>query len=393
MRTSRIASVTAGVAAAFAVLASAAAGPGQATPPPAAPQSTGELEAALKAVGARNRSPARPLGAAPSTRGFGRVDGLGTARRLPSGSYLLRARDGELSMTHGPDPVAMPGANYQLPGGLGDTPYCISYGPDVNSIVVLYGRHASSPYRRDEFYPTINNALWRMNAALRAAALNSGGPAAQIRTPCYNDEVSVRLPAFVNYGANTFAAVRQAAIDAGFCTGQPQCYGSGPRKYLIFYDHGVYPQFGSGQAAGIGECYCQDAMGAWNRSANNWNNTTSMYSVVWRGRTDAEPGTWHTYVPMHELFHTLGAVNVTAPQGTKNSHCADGIDVMCYDDGGMYPGQYYHEGTCPSSNPVAIDCRQDTYFDTRTEPNTWISWYWQLGWSGNNFFAFDGPAG
>ncbi|HEX8648343.1 MAG TPA: LamG domain-containing protein [Thermoleophilaceae bacterium] len=317
------------------------------------------------------------------------MDALGTARRLPSGSYLLRARTGELSITHGPDPVDMQGAHHQLPGGVGDTPHCISDGSDVNSIVVLYGRHASSPDRRDEFYPMINNAVWRMNAAIRAAALNSGGPAAQIRTPCYSDGVSVRVASFVNNGPNTFAAVKQAAIDAGFCTGQSHCFGSGPRKYFIFYDHGEYPQSGSGQAAGLGECYCMDAMGAWTRSANNWNNTTSLYSVTWRGRTDAQPGTWHTYIPMHELFHTLGAVNETAPQATQNGHCADGIDVMCYDDGGMYPGQSYTEGTCPSANPVAIDCGQDTYFDTSPAPNSWLSSHWQLGWSGNNFFEFD----
>ncbi|MDQ3936777.1 MAG: hypothetical protein M3340_19335 [Actinomycetota bacterium] len=382
MRSVRLATLAL-AAALFAVPSAAAA-------PPGAAEATRDLEAELQAVGAQGRSAANPLGRAASARGFEHAPGIGPARRMADGNYLLRGRDGELSITHGGDPVAAPGAHYPLPSGLGDTPTCISTGPDNNSIVVLYGRHSSSPYRRDEFYPTVNNALWRMNASLRTAGFSSGGPAAEIRTPCYADNTSVRLPAFVNSGGNDFASIKAAAQAAGFCTGQSHCYGSGPRKYLIFYDHGQYPDLGGGRlAAGLAECYCSNTEGAWTRSSWNWNNTSSLYAVIWRGRTDGGAGQWHQQTTLHELFHTLGAVNHGAPHATQNSHCADGIDVMCYDDGGMYSGQYYHEGTCPSTNPVAIDCRQDAYFDTAPAANTWSATRWNLGWSGNSFFAFD----
>lgn len=386
MRTVRLTSLATAAIAAAAVFASSAAAQ---SGPPGSAKATAELEAELKAVGARDRSPQRPLGVAPTARGFAHVPGIGTARRLAGGNYLLRNKGGELSMTHGGDPVAAPGAHYPLPAGIGDIPHCVQ-GVDKNSIVVLYGRHSSSPYRRDEFYPTINNALHRMNQSVRNAALASGGPPAEIKTPCYDDNQSVRLPAFVNSGGNDFQSIKNAAAAAGFCSGQAHCYGTGPRKYLIFYDHGQYPDLGGGRlAAGLGECWCMNNIGAWRRDQSNWNLTTpSMYAVVWRGRTDGGAGTWHLQTTLHEMFHTLGAVNHAAPHATQASHCADGIDVMCYDDGGMYPGQYYHEGTCPSTNPVAIDCRQDAYFDTAPVPETWNAWYYQLGWSGNNFFQF-----
>ena len=40
-----------------------------------------------------------------------------------------------------------------------------------------------------------------------------------------------------------------------------------------------------------------------------------------------------TSVPAHELTHTLGGVLGTAPHATKNGHCYDDADLMCYDDG------------------------------------------------------------
>lgn len=69
---------------------------------------------------------------------------------------------------------------------------------------------------------------------------------------------------------------------------------------------------------------------------------------------------WAGHPVLHELLHTFGAVPSDAPNSTGANHCTDGVDVMCYDDGGPRGGEY-HE---PCSDPAeVVDCNRDDYFD------------------------------
>jgi hypothetical protein len=98
------------------------------------------------------------------------------------------------------------------------------------------------------------------------------------------------------------------------------------------------------------------------------------------------PAAWERHTPIHELFHTLGAVQGSAPYSNGSGHCDDGIDVMCqpepHPDTGLIE---YVETRCPASEGYAtslkrpIDCGNDTYFDAIATPSSWLATHWNVG--------------
>ena len=90
--------------------------------------------------------------------------------------------------------------------------------------------------------------------------------------------------------------------------------------------------------------------------------------------------------PIHELFHTLGAVQnggetPPPPFASGAAHCIDGLDIMCYND---QKPSLYSTTRCPASEGYdtiltkPIDCGEDTYFDAAPEPNSWLDEYWNV---------------
>ncbi len=83
-------------------------------------------------------------------------------------------------------------------------------------------------------------------------------------------------------------------------------------------------------------------------------------------------------VQLHELMHTLGAVQASAPNGTNNGHCSDGKDNMCYDD--QKPGDppvNLRNNVCtqPRAN-FLLDCRADDYFNINPSPGSYLTTHW-----------------
>ena len=78
-------------------------------------------------------------------------------------------------------------------------------------------------------------------------------------------------------------------------------------------------------------------------------------------------------VALHEVSHTLGAVQMSSPNSSGAGHCNDQYDVMCYDDGG--PGSLFVDPNCDgdisappdsySEDSQAWDCNKD---DSSTSP-------------------------
>ena len=160
---------------------------------------------------------------------------------------------------------------------------------------------------------------------------------------------------------NTFAAMADALVARG--------YGPANRKYLIAAEMGNY--------CGLGETYPDDRPQAINY---NNGNAPAMFASV-----SAMGGCWVDTVAAHELLHTLGAVQATAPNATDYGHCTDEWDVMCYRDGPSTVELYY---PCPKAHENLIDCNHDDYFSTNPPVGNYLRTHWNTATS-----AFLDPGG
>ncbi|MDW5598550.1 hypothetical protein VSS74_29585 [Conexibacter stalactiti] len=125
------------------------------------------------------------------------------------------------------------------------------------------------------------------------------------------------------------------------------------------------------------------------KTTYNDNRTYTTTGMTWREG-------WETHVPVHELVHTLGGSQPSAPLATAGFHCVDGLDVLCYQDARAgQPPVPYIETACPrnGSNETAVgvplDCNNDTYFDALPEPGEWLDTNWNVGGAENPFLVED----
>lgn len=127
---------------------------------------------------------------------------------------------------------------------------------------------------------------------------------------------------------------------------QARGHSSPDRKYLVFVDSRLY--------CGIATIENDDT-----HSSSNRSNTVPGYARVdrpcWGGATAA-----------HELVHTLGGVQLSAPHSDDNWHCLTEWDLLCY--GGT---QTY---LCPESNADLLDCDHDDYYTTGRDPYLDAHW-------------------
>lgn len=89
------------------------------------------------------------------------------------------------------------------------------------------------------------------------------------------------------------------------------------------------------------------------------------------GTVDAgELSTW-----VHELLHTLGAVQDDTPHTSGVGHCTDEYDVMCYADGAGKALTY----TCPRGSGLEVevlDCGRDDYFSPSPVAGSYLATHW-----------------
>ena len=128
------------------------------------------------------------------------------------------------------------------------------------------------------------------------------------------------------------------------------------RKYLVWLDAGVY--------CGIGTVTSDESAGPSNR-----NNLGPSY-----GRVDA--ACWGAYnsVEAHEISHTLGAVQLGAPNSNGAWHCTDEYDRLCYNDGSGATMTF----PCANAGEGILDCKGNDYFNPRPAQNSYLANHWNL---------------
>jgi hypothetical protein len=278
---------------------------------------------------------------------------------------------------------AEPGGGYLLPSDE-EPVVCATSG---HRIKILYGAPTSRATPTEEEVEAIRSFVRRMNWKILSESLRSSGNtrALRMRVDCdANGQIKV-WPFIVAVG-NPSQVFARAEEVYGYPSGAESV------KNLIFYngsDSSEDPAAGYGQMA-------NDSIKSSSDSANGSRSRTSS-AVVYRPLEGIHTqwGYWTLHVALHELFHSMGAVNSNAPYGTEGNHCEDGIDVMCYDDKSQpwFDPVKYSETRCPASSgfatPVGVplDCMYDSYFDAAEESGEWLNTHWNTGGYENPFLV------
>ena len=136
------------------------------------------------------------------------------------------------------------------------------------------------------------------------------------------------------------------------------------RKYLVFADAAV-------GICGLGEVYMNDR----GDELNPNNSGRPQYARV-------DTSCWQ-YAAAHELIHTLGGVQNTAPNSSGAGHCTDEVDVMCYKD----TSTTVTRQVCTRNGQV--DCNNNDYFHPNPPANSYLANKWNVARS--RFLAAGAP--
>jgi hypothetical protein len=228
------------------------------------------------------------------------------------------------------------------------TTVCIGDGTSGKRVQVMYVRPTDKPNRYANMLPMIRKIAINVGLLYDASAAITGGNRLiyYVTTPaCAIDVLYVEVPPEAD---DTLTATVRALSEMG--------YNSPDRKYLIFMDSSVY--------CGIATVVNDRQSGPENKS-----NHRPGYARI-------DNGCWNEVSAAHELTHTLGGIQHSAPHSTGGWHCTDEYDVMCYSDAPYYPAVTV-ECSTPSYGSL-LDCHNDDYFSTNPAPGSYLATNWNV---------------
>ena len=326
-------------------------------------------------VGVGGLSPVEAIPAQPTVDQL--VSMCGSHRVIPT-------PDGRVLCTHGPDPapegvdahvpqpLVVPGQAQGLlfPDTPGDRPSqaaatpgigCYGDGTDGNRVQAIYAFPADRPDRYTQTVPSIRHWAAETDAVFQASAGRTGGTRRIRFVTDQNCDLVVTRVALSARGDDTFNNTIAELAAQGF--------NRSDRKYLVWMDSTVL--------CGIATYYLDDRP-----TADNFNNgRAGVPGAV--ARTDS--GCWGLgsrgqSVEAHELMHSLGAVQATAPNSSTNGHCSDDDDRMCYADGSPL---LVLRSVCSTDHEALFDCSHDDYFHTAPPAGNYLATHWNTA---NNSF-------
>ena len=215
-------------------------------------------------------------------------------------------------------------------------------GPRVQAI---YTHAADVPDRFGEIGALIPRWAARVDAVFSRSAAETGGTRHVqwvTNAGCSLSVVSVEL-----------SATGDDSLDNTISELTAKGFNRTDRKYLIWADAARY--------CGVGEILNDDSPAASNR--NNFGPSFARVDASCWGQVNS--------VEAHELMHTLGGVQLSAPRSTGAWHCTDENDRMCLAEGSA-PLAF----NCPSTHETLFDCGNDDYYNTAPAAGSYLASHW-----------------
>jgi hypothetical protein len=229
---------------------------------------------------------------------------------------------------------------------------CDGDGVNGNRIQLIYAHASDKPDRYDNYASSFQVWAANVDSEFVDSASETGGVRHVRYVTDANCNAIVARVTLSPTGDDNFSATASEVRSQG--------YSRSDRKYLIWTDATVY--------CGISQLYSDDSAASTNR-----NNIGPGYARV-------DTGCWGLTrsTEAHELMHTLGGVQYTAPHTTGGGHCTDEYDRMCYDDRTTTDTrQFTMTYPCASSSHEALfDCNHDDYYSTSPLAGSYLTTHW-----------------
>ena len=263
-------------------------------------------------------------------------------RRRPSTDELKERRFGKDKRA--PE-VAGTEAEEPSVAAAGTSVACIGDGSDGDRVQAIYARASDVADRFSSLAGMIAQYAADADYQVHMSAGQSGA-GRRVRFVTSSCALSIARVTLSASGDDSFSAMRSEL--------RAQGYSRSDRKYLVWVDAAV-------GICGLGEMYSDDRP-----SSDNYNNGGPSYA-----RVDAP--CWG-YAEAHELLHTLGGVQDSAPHSTLAGHCVDENDTMCYVD---TSGRAL-SNDCPSLPSWQVDCNLDDYFNAAPAASSYLDTHWNV---------------
>lgn len=255
---------------------------------------------------------------------------------------------------------------------------CAGDGVSGRRVRVYYGYPSDTPENASAYRTSIRQSVAMADASLDAQTPRAEGQ--HLRIHCRNGRrVTVGSIALLPIGGDntfTFDDVIESLVSR-VENGLGSANMDTPRfTYVVFVDN-VTCCFGP---AGQGTIYWDDRADP-DRNFNNRLEAGPRFAVVeLRGSTAAD-----AFVFLHEVGHTIGAVQVSAPHSTGWGHCYTTVDVMCSADGGpWFVGGGTMVSVCaqPPVGQFTFDCEGGDYYEVDPAPGSFLARHWNTADSG-----------
>jgi hypothetical protein len=279
--------------------------------------------------------------------------------------------------THGPDPVT-PGTRSPRPlaraalvpviAGKDTKVECFGNGTSGKRVQVLYVHATDVPDNYQASRENVGKGAADVDRIFHESSAETQGVRA-VRfvhdSSCNLSILDVALaPADLVSGNLTLTENALAALG----------FNAANRKYLIFVDYAAVAA--NDVNCGIGDLFKWDDQPGPANASNSGPNYARVGPDCWNGTNSAAA---------HELMHTLGAVQNSAPNWNGVGHCLDDQDRMCYDQG--VAGFVFNPVAC-LNHERQYDCGHGDYFSTNPAAGSYLDTHWNTA---NSDFLDAGP--